>query len=167
MKALIIVESWFGNTATIGQEIATELRAHNTEVETIGIGEAPTTIPPDTDLLVLGAPTHNRGLSTPASREKASMTTQAVGDHTIGIREWLTATTLPDGLKVAVFDTVTGKNFIAGSAAKAAAKLLGSRSPRISAHTRSFVVRGVSGPLDPGALAEAQEWSAQLAGTTN
>lgn len=129
MKAVIIIESWFGNTAAIGQEIARELQTRGTLVNMVGVAEAPTTLPADTDLLLVGAPTHNRGLSTPSTREKASVTAKVAGDHSIGVREWLASATLPDGVKVAAFDTVTGKNFISGSAAKAASKILGRRSP--------------------------------------
>ena len=167
MKAVIIIESWFGNTAAIGQEIARELQTRRTLVNMVGVAEAPTTLPADTDLLLVGAPTHNRGLSTPSTREKASVTAKVAGDHSIGVREWLASATLPDGVKVAAFDTVTGKNFISGSAAKAASKILGRRSHGINVETRSFVVRGTAGPLADGALAEAREWGGQLAATRN
>ncbi len=167
MKAIMIIESWFGNTATVGQEILAGLHSAGIHVTMSNVAEALATIPAGTDLLLIGAPTHNRGLSTPSTRAKAASASGPAGNHAAGVREWLDSIALPDGLAIAVFDTVTGKNFIAGSAAKGAAKILTRRFPGVHIETRSFVVRGTAGPLADGALTEAREWGAQLAATTS
>ena len=56
MKALVVYESMYGNTAAVGEAIAASLRSHGLEVSSgpvtaIGRAEAP-----ETELLVVGGP---------------------------------------------------------------------------------------------------------------
>ena len=167
MKALMIIESWFGNTRTVGEEIAQILRDRGTEVRVVNVQDAPSRVPAGTELRILGAPTHSRGLPTAATREKAASAAQSAGQSaeaaSTGMREWLGSATIESQQKVVVFDTVTAKNWIAGSAAKAAAKVLRSRLPQSSVDVRSFVVRGTQGPLAPGEIDAARRWGEELA----
>ncbi|MFT0846683.1 flavodoxin [Actinomycetaceae bacterium L2_0104] len=172
MKAMVIIESWFGNTKAIADEIARVLNARGMQPQVIDIQDAPSAVPTDVGLLVIGAPTHNRSLSTAATREKAaagkaSGTSSAEEDRAgkvrRGVREWLGDTAISDGLRIAVFDTVTGKNWLSGSAAKAAAKMLRSRFPEAAVDVRSFVVRATAGPLADGEIEAAHQWGEELA----
>ncbi len=168
MKAIVVTESWFGNTRTIGEEITKSLVVEGIQVELLSIDNAPEEIPADVALLVIGAPTHNRGLSTVATREKAASTaTDSNGEYSTGtthpgVREWLRNTAIQEGLRIAIFDTVTAKNWLSGSAAKAAAKIVRSRAPKASLALKSFVVGGTKGPLMPGEIESAHHWVTEL-----
>src|ERR1035437_1072499 len=85
MRALVVVESWFGNTAQIAEAIADGLREAGADVEVTTAASAPQE--PVADLIVVAAPTHNLGLPSAASREKAREG-GGTGEPT-GVREWL------------------------------------------------------------------------------
>lgn len=160
MKVVMVIESWFGNTRAIGQAAADGLSAGNAEVNVVGIDDAPAVIADDVDLLVVGVPTHNRGLSTVATRRQA---VSAGGDAAQrGAREWLAETELPAGLNIAVFDTTTSSGWLSGSAAKAASRILERRAPGRHVETTSFLVGGTKGPLVDGEIDAARAWGRQL-----
>ena len=69
MKALVVFESMFGNTKEIAEAIAEGLR-DTLETECLEVGQAPAPWE-DIDLLVVGGPTHQFGLSRPDSRKGA------------------------------------------------------------------------------------------------
>ena len=68
MKTLLVYESLWGNTKTVAETIAHALDGDVTLVEA---GDAPTTVPPDIDLLVVGGPTHAFSMSRPSTRQDA------------------------------------------------------------------------------------------------
>ena len=68
--ALVIVESHFGNTRTIARAVAAGLADAGVRASVLDADRAGAP-PADLDLLVVGAPTHNRGLSTAGSRAAA------------------------------------------------------------------------------------------------
>ncbi|WP_234042909.1 flavodoxin family protein [Actinomyces weissii] len=159
MTALVIVESCFGGTRALAEQVAAGLQQEGAAVALEDSDEAPTSLPPGLQLLVLGAPTHNRGLSTPASRQQAvSRGGRAVQR---GIREWLEAVTLPSGTPVVAFDTISGRSWFAGSAAQRVAKALSRKGAGPAAATRSFLV-SPQGPAS-GQAQEARAWGRQLA----
>ncbi|MDU0349216.1 flavodoxin domain-containing protein [Actinomyces sp. MRS3W] len=157
--ALIIVESCFGNTRALAEAVAAGARQAGAQAQVVDVAHAPAQPPAGTDLLVLGAPTHNRGLSRAATRAQAG--SRGGTPPVRGMREWLETAVIPGGLRMAVFDTVTGRNWLAGSAAKAIAKVLG-RIQHQPGSVRSFVVAGVSGPLADGEEDAACAWGAGL-----
>lgn len=160
MKVLMVIESVFGNTRQLGEAVAAGLTEGGAAVQLVGVDDAPAAVD-GVDLVVVGAPTHSRGLSTPATRAQAAKSGAApVG----GVREWLGSVTLPDA-PVVVFDTATSHGWLSGSAAKAAAKLLAQRSPSIHAAARTFLVAGTQGPLQSGELEAAHAWGRELAGS--
>ncbi|RXW33485.1 flavodoxin family protein [Propioniciclava flava] len=164
MKAVVVVESWFGNTREIGEAVARGLTVSGVQVEVASVDEAPAAVDGDVGLLVIGAPTHNRGLSTADTRAKAAEAVhRPVGS---GAREWVASAILPDDLNLAVFDTTNGRGWLSGSAAKAAARILSGRAPGRSIQTRTFVVRGMAGPLRPGEVEAAEAWGRSLATVT-
>lgn len=162
MDALLVVESWFGNTRAIAESVAGGMEQCGGRVRVVSVEDAPGEVSADVDVLVVGAPTHNRGLSTVATREKASAA--AGGSGRAGVREWIGAVVLPEGLRIAVFDTVTSRGWLSGSAAKAAARILVRRQPGFSAETSSFTVAGLEGPLRDGQAEAAHRWGQRLAG---
>lgn len=159
MDALVVVESWFGNTREIAESIAGGITERGGQVRIVSVEDAAVEVPAEVDVLVIGAPTHNRGLSTAETRDKA---TEGRGGR--GVREWIESAELREDLRVAVFDTTTGRGWLSGSAAKAAAKILSRREPRVPAETQSFTVRGFQGPLKAGETQAAHQWGQRLAG---
>ena len=161
-KALIVVESCFGNTRTIAESVAAGLIEGDVEAQVVDIAQAPRALPADLGLLVLGAPTHNRGLPTAATRAKAR-DQAGPGKVSHGIGEWMETTAIPVSTNAAAFDTVISKGWLSGSAAKAIAKTLQRHQSRRATSVRSFVVAASKGPLAAGQETEAHIWGRELA----
>ncbi|GIE94430.1 flavodoxin family protein [Paractinoplanes rishiriensis] len=152
MRALVVYESQFGNTATIARAIADALGATLADV---------TRMPPldGVDLLVAGAPTHAFGLSRPTTRQDAVR--QGGTRREIGLREFLDAAPLLPGLPAATFATRIDKPFT-GSAAQRAHRRLRKLGCHLIAPPEAFRVTGVAGPLLPGETDRARAWALQL-----
>lgn len=148
MRALVVYESMFGNTRDVALAIAEGIRT-TMAVEAIEVGSAPSALDPDVGLLVVGAPTHIHGMSTPKSRESAA---ERGGGAVIstgrGMREWLSGLHVDPNVAAAAFDTRTdGPMLFTGSAARTATKLLRKAGPRLVAEPRSFVLDGAKDQL--------------------
>jgi hypothetical protein len=160
MGTLVVVESIWGNTDSIGRAIAAGIGG---KVEVVTAEDAPPTIPDGVDLLVVGGPTHAFSMTSAKTRESA----RQQGATTIpsrGIREWLDElppTSRP--VRVATFDTRTVSPRLPGSAAKKAMKRLVQRGFQPAAKPETFGVHGYEGPLADGELGRATEWGAGLA----
>ena len=165
-RALIIVESCFGNTRAIADSVAAGLIDGGVDAQVVDVDEAPSCLPADLDLLILGAPTHNRGLPTAASQAKAREQAGS-GEASPGIGEWLETTAIPDFTDAAAFDTVVSKGWLSGSAAKAIAKALQRHQGRRTSSVRSFVVTASKGPLAGGEETDAHNWGRELAASAN
>jgi len=166
MKFLVVYESMFGDTRQIAEAIGAGLSAGSAinNVEVVEVGVAPTSIDDDVDLLVVGGPTHAFSMSRPSSRQNAS--SMAGGLDVIsqrsGIREWLDATVIADGLAAATFDTKVSKPHLPGSAGRAVQKRLRRKGCRIIAPAANFFVADTRGPLDDGEEIRARSWGADL-----
>ena len=165
-RAFIIVESYFGNTRAIAEAVSTGLIEGGVDAQIIDVSQAPSCLPADLDLLILGAPTHNRGLPTAASQAKAREQAGS-GEASPGIGEWLETTAIPDFTDAAAFDTVVSKGWLSGSAAKAIAKALQRHQGRRTSSVRSFVVTASKGPLAGGEETDAHNWGRELAASAN
>lgn len=165
-RALIVVESYFGNTRAIAEAVAAGLIEGGIEAQVVDVARAPSALPSDLDLLVLGAPTHNRRLPTTTTRAKARE--QAASEEASpGIGEWLETVAIPASIDAAAFDTVISKGWLSGSAAKAIAKTLQRRQGRRTVSVRSFVVTASKGPLATGQETDAHSWGRELAASAN
>jgi hypothetical protein len=161
MRALIVCESMFGNTRRIGEAVGESLDAY-TKVDLVDVAAAPLTVPPEVELLVVGAPTHAFGLSRPGTRRSAEGQGAAV-DPTVGLRDWLTQVKeVPAGLCAAAFDTRIRRPRLPGSAARAANRRLKRLGLRPVAHPESFWVTATAGPLLPGEVERALRWGHEL-----
>ncbi|GAB3058039.1 flavodoxin family protein [Sediminivirga luteola] len=156
MKALIVIETCFGNTEQIAHAIADGLRTGGADIEVIQAADAPT--PQGFDLLLVGSPTHSMGLPKAATRHQA----RAKGGHPndTGIAEWLDALTSLAGQRVAAFSTITGGIF-SGSASKAIEKRLRKLNATVVGR-EDFTVRGTEGPLADGEIERANNWGTSL-----
>jgi hypothetical protein len=163
MRALVVVESMFGNTQEIAHAVGQGLSTRM-EVALVPVSEAPTQIDPPLALLVVGGPTHAFGLTREGTREDAvRQGAHPPGGAGPGLREWLTElTTSVSGTATAAFDTRVRKRGVPGSAARGAERRL-TRLGFAAGPTMSFWVSGVSGPLLPGEVDRAREWGADLA----
>ena len=164
--ALIVVESYFGNTRLIAEAVAAGMIEGGVDTQVVDASQAPSALPADLDLLVLGAPTHNRGMPTSATRAKACEQTEP-GEASHGIGGWLEATAIPASTDAAAFDTVISKGWLSGSAAKAIAKALRRHQGRETTSVRSFVVTASKGPLAGGEETDARSWGRKLADSAN
>jgi flavodoxin len=146
MNALVVYESTYGNTEKIARAIGAALADHGpTEVRPSTEAEV---IPPGTDLLVVGGPTHAHGMDKSLKAYLDRLPAAAVA-----------------GIAVAAFDTRLGwPAVLSGSAARGIAKQLGRKGGRRLVEPGSFVVEGGEGPLAEGELARATAWAEELAG---
>lgn len=168
MRALVVYESMYGNTRDVALAIAEGIRT-NMAVEAIEVGAAPAELDADVALLVVGAPTHIHGMSTPKSRTNAA---ERAGGPVLssgqGMREWLSSLHLDRDVAAAAFDTRTsGPMIFTGSAAKTATQLLRKAGPLLVAEPRSFVLDDAKDQLVRRVAIEqldaAREWGAGLA----
>src|SRR3954466_14624529 len=144
MNVLIVHESMFGNTREIASAIAAGLRrgrpVEDGDVRLVHVDDAPTAIPDDVDLLLVGGPTHALGMTRPRTRQDA--TTQGATAAREGVREWIQAVTPRPELRVVTFDTRVHVAMLPGSAASAAARALRRRGFDRAQRGESFWVQG-------------------------
>jgi hypothetical protein len=169
MRALVVYESMFGNTRDVAQAVADGVGSRMS-VDLVEVADAPTIIPADVGLLLVGGPTHAHGLSSPKTRADAA---GRAGDKLVsrggGLADWLETVSPESGtVAAAVFDTrIKGPGLLWGSAAKAATKVLGASQFSIVASPESFLVGGPTGPLfnrlQDGERQRASAWGARIA----
>ncbi|MEV4157761.1 flavodoxin domain-containing protein [Nocardia salmonicida] len=166
MRALIVYESMFGNTATVAEAIADGLRP-DYEVQLCPVADAVNRPVTQVDLLVVGGPTHAFGLSRATTRQDASTRTTAPIETEIGVREWLDAA-LPvsSPCPAAAFGTkVAHPPWLPGSAAKGIGKRLRNLGYRLAVAPTDFYVTAMTGPLTSGERERATAWATKLAAT--
>ncbi|WP_288049878.1 hypothetical protein [Nocardia sp.] len=166
MRARIVYESLYGNTAAIAGAVAAGMGRYG-KVEVMNVvmaGEQPECA---VDLLVVGAPTHLFGMSRPHARRVAARRTSAPVVTDVGIREWLAAAHPPrPHAHAAVFDThVAHSAHIPGSAARSIAKRLQRLGYHLVDDPIEFLLDDLTGPVSPGELARARGWAQRLAAT--
>lgn len=163
MRALVVYESMFGNTASVAHEVAKGLAAHG-DVDVRAVAEAPVEPDESLDLVVVGGPTHAFSMSRPGTREDARRQGAGPAADGPGLREWL------DGLhggthhpRMAAFDTRVAKvRRLPGSAARRASKRAGMLGYAVPEPPESFFVEDVAGPLLDGELDRARAWGDRL-----
>jgi hypothetical protein len=163
MTALIVAESYFGNTAALAETIAEAVASCLTpEVDLLAIAHAPNAVPANTDLLVLAAPTHDYSLPRPQTRSKIRRG-RSGQSHSFGLREWIAAVPPCPGLTVVTVDTAVRTWFMPSTAARVAARLLRRRGFGNAKCGATFFVTDYAGPLDDGELVRAGAWVAAVA----
>jgi hypothetical protein len=163
MKALVVYESMFGNTARIAQAIAAGLR-ETMDVDLCEVQDAPTSPSDEIDLIVAGGPTHAFSMSRTGTRTDAIARGAAHGKVDFGLREWIEG--IPAGRhasSLVTFDTrVTKVRHLPGSAARSAAKAGHKHGFASYAKPESFYVEDTSGPLHGGEQERATTWGREL-----
>jgi hypothetical protein len=190
MEMTVVYETVYGTTREVAEAIADGARGAGASVTVREVAEELAEREPD--LLVVGGPTHVRGMSTAWSRGKAAEDAPdggggdapdgdggdapdggggdapdgGGGDDT----DQATSQGVRDWLahlgttggKAATFDTHLG-NPLAGGAARPIARALRGHGRDVIAR-EGFVLDGGKGPLRAGELDRARAWGAELAG---
>jgi hypothetical protein len=169
MRALVVYESMYGSTHVIADNIADGLRG-DYEVTVVPVGEATPELVASADLVVAGAPTHLRGLSTAKSRQMAAQAAAKAGSALRmdpdaggpGMQDWLKGLGHRDGL-AAAFDTrVNGLALLTGRASRPIARLLKRHGYRLVAAPEGFLVCS-HGTLLDGEASRARWWGKTIA----
>ena len=180
MKITIVYESMFGNTHEVATAIGDGVREAQPDaiVECVPVGEAAQELIKSTDLLVVGGPTHVRGMTSGFSRKmgvSGEEKAEAKGEPTEeleedaegpGVREWFDRLTkVRDSGPAAAFDTRLGSP-MAGGAASGIARRLRKHGYHIVTAPEGFVVDDTYGPLRAGEIDRAKAWGSQLVRAT-
>ncbi len=143
MKVLIIYDSTFGNTEQVANAVARGLAEHEI-VTVLPISRAGEANLRDYDLIVVGGPTHNHGLS----------------DELAAWLDHLPADVLHGKVAVAFDTRYHMPRLFSGSAAHDIAKRLKGLGAEMFLPPESFYVVDRNGPLDTGELGRAERWAA-------
>jgi len=159
----------FGNTAAIAGAVAHALEESGAEVVCVDVGAADAALALDTDLLVMGAPTHAFSLSRANSRAGAVRQGADARSAATGLREWISTLHVgPSQPRVATFDTRAAQvSRLPFGAARTAARLARRRGLHVAQKPMAFVVEGTTGPLRAGELERASAWGRTLAETVD
>lgn len=153
MKALIVFDSAYGNTAEVARAIGDGLSdVYDTRLLTVG--EATGESVDDLDLLVVGSPTQG-GRATPR------------------MQEYIREVPIPIGLRVVAFDTRfamqdhgwglrTVMKVLGFAADKMSRELVG-KGGNLAEDPAGFIVKDKTGPLQAGELERAGDWAHGLA----
>lgn len=162
MKAVVVYESLWGNTAAVAREIAAGLGG---ETRALNTAEATAEAIDGVDLIVAGAPVFAFHLSSDRAREdirrNPGMDAPPPDLSHPSLRSWLDALPAGHGFSAA-FDTQVPGPF--GKGAPAIAKELEAKGFTRLAEPTGFMVKGKYGPHRPGELERARAWGAELAG---
>ena len=164
-----VYESIFGNTLQVENGIGKGLGGYY-EVAVLEVGEASYDNVGNTELLVVGGPTHTLGMGRGISRNMGKKTLKEAVPVSEGVcvREWLAKLPKIESVAVAVFDTRVPKTgrMPMGAAAKGIGAALRRRGGRLLAEPESFFVGDIAGPLLDDEDARATEWAKSLIPTT-
>ena len=161
MKAVVVYESLWGNTAAIARAIAEGI---GPEARALSTAEASAAAIADVDLIVAGAPVLAFRLPSDQMRQNLGANPgkapAAPNLSHPSMRSWLDA--LPKGHGgFAVFETRIW--WSPGGSTTAIARGLERVGYRPIAKPKRFIVKGAYGPLRDGELERARRWGADLA----
>jgi len=185
MRAVVVYESLFGNTREVAEAIAEGLALAGPDLD-VSVLPVPAATPDavlGADLLVVGGPTHMRGMTRGLTRSKGIQAEEKAaaegkpgarfhpepGAEGPGVREWFDG--LPKvadgatGRRAAAFDTRVEAR-MAGGAAHGIAKRLRRHGYPLVSQPEGFVVTGTEGPLREGERERAASWGAALVAQT-
>jgi hypothetical protein len=167
MHTVVVYESMFGNTRAIAEAIVQGI-GQGDLLRVADAGAAPLD---GADLVVVGGPTHVRGMSRPSTRKGApsyvgkpgrDLTLEPGADSGPGVREWLSSLGTVHK-RSAAFDTrMKGPAFLTGRASKGIAQALSRHGLTAVVRPESFLVTK-DGHLVPGEFERARAWGAKLA----
>jgi len=171
MKAFVIYESMYGNTHEVAEAILEGLESVG-DVELGSVTQVTPESVSDCDLIVVGGPTHMRGMSRAGSRRAAAEAAEKDDELKMdpdasgpGLREWFAD--LPQnvsGGRGVAFDTRLDKpGVLVGSAAKGIAKHLRRHHYEVLVDPESFFIDDSGHRVKDGELERARRFGSQLA----
>jgi hypothetical protein len=171
MRTVIVYESLFGNTRKIAKAIAEGIRTQqpDTEVACVPVMAGTAALIREADLVIVGGPTHMRGMSSGMTRKMGVQGEQKKtpdihvepGFDGPGLRDWFHGLDKRAGsASGAAFDTRAGVG-MAGGAAPGIARRLRLHGYRVLA-TEGYIINDTRGPLRAGELDRARDWGASL-----
>ena len=169
MRVMVVFESMFGNTRIIAESVAEGL-GPEADVTVVPVTEAGQQWPDQFDLVVVGGPTHVRGMSRPRTRRGApSYVTKSTGLLALeqgydgpGVRGWLNALAVVH-THGAAFDTrMKGPALGTGRASRGIARQLRRHGFDLVVGPESFLVDRKHRLL-AGERERARTWGAVLA----
>jgi hypothetical protein len=157
MKAVVVYESLWGNTAAVARAIADGI---GPEARALSTAEATPDVIADADMIVAGAPIQGFSLPTDRMREGVKLDTVPAPDVSAPtLRHWLEQ--LPAGHgRSAAFDTKI--RWSPGSAASIIDRELAKAGYTPVIKGEHFIVAGQTGPLKDGELERARQWGHTL-----
>jgi hypothetical protein len=171
MKTVVVYESMYGNTHLVAEAIADGIRGVTAdEVVVTPVDHVDATRLADTELLVVGGPTHVHGMTRESTRKAAVEAAGKEGSDLMldpdaegpGLRDWFDR---PDrlALRAAAFDTrMEGPAAMTGRASKGIAKRLRKHGCSLVVEPQSFLVTKQNHLVDHE-QAHARDWGALLA----
>ncbi|MFA5845113.1 MAG: hypothetical protein WC971_09835 [Coriobacteriia bacterium] len=159
MKAIVVYESLWGNTAAVARAIAVGIGG---DARALSTSEATADVVTGADLIVAGAPLLGFSLPTDAMREsiRSNPANRTPDLSSPSMRSWLDS--MPAGKGVgASFETRIW--WSPGSAAKTIADGLDRAGYRSAGNIERFIVKGKYGPLRDGEIDKARHWGVGLA----
>jgi hypothetical protein len=164
MRTVVIYESMYGNTRTIAEAIA---RGIGGDVMALRADAVPDYVLSGLDLVVVGAPTHVRGMPSRRSRlgakNKAGERKTEPVEVERGIREWLDGLGTGPKPPAAAFDTrLDGPAFLTGRASRRIGRKLRHKRFPVVASAQSFLV-AKGDRLVTGEAERAEAWGRSLA----
>lgn len=170
MRAVVIYESMFGNTHSIAEAIAAGLEAMGS-VHVGTTDEIDRDVILESNLVVVGGPTHIHGMTSERTRQEAAETAAKdpeidldEGAESEGLRDWFDHLPKVDGKCGAAFDTrASGPIILTGSAAKGVSRRMHKHGFMELLKPESFLVEATAGPLTAGETERARHWGQALA----
>lgn len=161
MKAVVVYESYWGNTAAVARAIAEGL---GSEARALSTTEATVEALADVRLIVAGSPIIAFRLPTEKMRnDMAAKPGKAPSPPDLShpsLRSWLESVPKGSGA-AAAFET--GFKLSPGGSANTILKMLKSAGYKRVAKKQRFLVKGSYGPVKDGELDRAKAWGAELA----
>jgi len=175
MRVAVVFESLFGNTHEVAQAIARGVSdaRPDAQVDVLKVGEADARLVAAADLLIVGGPTHIRGMTTGLSRKMGVSAEEKKepgerhelepGAEGPGVRDWFRGLPkTPDRRPAAAFDTRIGAR-MAGGAAHGIARRLQHHGYEVIAEPEGFLIQDDGeGPLKEGEQDRARGWATGL-----
>lgn len=170
MKALVVYESFWGNTASVGAAIAEGI---GPEARALHTDEATPEALEGVRLLVVGAPLMGFALPREQTRETIAVDKKAPKPADVShpsMREWLDSVpkvTSPSAGKASYAAYETRFKWSPGSATGAISRSLEAAGYRQVAKRERFLITGTYGPMRDGEIERARRWGAELAKTVS
>jgi flavorubredoxin len=163
MNAVVVYESFWGNTAAVARAIAEGIGG---DTRALSTAEAAPEVIRDADLIVAGAPVMAFSLPTDSTRQNlANQKAPTAPDlSNPSMRSWLASLPAEQGL-YAAFETRF--RWSPGGAVKALGRGFERAGYRPAAEPAHFSVTGMYGPVRDGEIERARQWGAALAKTVS